>query len=84
MEGISVSGYILDAPGRGLRKTVSPFCVAALVSAGTPFVASWIRFIIESIAYSSFESSPAIIRKASASVNSRCFLTLSTSESLNP
>ena len=40
MEGMSVSGYILDAPGRGLRKIVSPSCVAALVSAGTPFVAS--------------------------------------------
>ena len=35
MGGMSVSGYILEAPGLGLKNTVSPVEVAALVSAGT-------------------------------------------------
>jgi len=47
---MSVSGYILDAPGLGLRKTVSFFGVAALVSAIGPFFASLILLIIELIA----------------------------------
>jgi glutamyl-tRNA(Gln) amidotransferase subunit E len=48
--GISVSGYILDAPGLGLRKIVSFFGLAALVSAIGPFLASLILLIIELIA----------------------------------
>ena len=64
--GMSVSGYILDAPGLGLRNMVSPFWVAARVSAGGPFFASFILLIIESIAKPTELLSPAIIKNASS------------------
>ena len=72
--GMSVSGYILEAPGLGLRKIVSLVCVAALVSASGPFFASLILLIIELTAKSSVGSFPAIIKKASCCSNSNCFL----------
>ena len=71
--GMSVSGYILDAPGRGLKNTVSPLGVAPLVSAGTPFFASSIRLIIESIAKSILEFSPAMMIKPSLELISSNF-----------
>ena len=37
IDGTSVSGYILAAPGLGLLNSVLPSNVAARVSGGTPF-----------------------------------------------
>ena len=46
MGAISVSGYILEDPGRGRRKTVFPSCIESRVSATTPSNAMFTLFTI--------------------------------------
>src|SRR3712207_9385608 len=63
--GISVSGYILAAPGLGLLKEVLPSNVAARVSAGTPINVIFNLSVIASTASSTLSFGPPTITKAS-------------------
>ncbi len=84
MVGMSVSGYILAAPGRGLRNTVLPSGVAALVSAGTPATAAFRRWVIAVAAYSTLSFGPPTTMKASLSPICSLCLTAATSLSVMP